>query len=205
MENSLEMTQERDQLFAALTKALPQIPTVPKNGKAQYGNHRLLDDILDAVKPIFEEHGLFLTLPPTDDGLTILIGHSSGQFMKAWMKFPDKDTNSRQTNQHSRGGDITYFRRYMLESVLGIAGDEDTDGEHSHQPHQNHAPKKEFTASPDKPSSEKQHNYIKSLCKQKDSPKVRELLSDYGITGPQDFGALSQLDAKNLIDALQNL
>lgn len=178
MENNLQsftMSQETDKLFASLVAALPEIPTVPLNGKAQFGNHKLIDDILEAVKPVFKKHHLFIMLWPKDTGLMALLGHSSGQYMRGEMQFPDKDQNNRQTNQHARGGDITYFRRYMLESILGIAGDEDTDGHYPQQQPQ----KKEYHYDQGKKITENQLKLLNDLInKQANHVALRQTILD---------------------------
>lgn len=177
---SFTMSPETDKMFTALSAALPEIPTVPLNGKAQFGNHKLIDDILEAVKPVFKKHNLFIMLWPKDTGLMALIGHSSGQYMRGEMQFPDKDTNNRQTNQHARGGDITYFRRYMLESILGIAGDEDTDGHYPQQQPQ----KKEYQYEQGRKITEAQLKLLNDLInKRADHVAARtKILDMHGIT-----------------------
>lgn len=183
--NSFTMSPTTDKLFSSLVDALPEIPTVPLNGKAQFGTHKLIDDILLAVKPVFKQHDLFITLWPEQDGwLTAVIGHKSGQFMRSSMKFPEKDANNRQTAQHARGGDITYFRRYMLESILGIAGDEDTDG---HYPEQ----KREYGNGNGRKITEPQLKLLNDLInKQANHVAIRtKIFDNHGITTLADLEA----------------
>ena len=196
---SFVMSPETDKIFKSLAAALPEIPTVPLNGKAQFGNHKLIDDILEAVKPVFKKHHLFIMLWPKDNGsLMALIGHESGQYMRGEMQFPDKDANSRQTNQHARGGDITYFRRYMLESILGIAGDEDTDGHYPQQQPQ----KKEYTYEQGRKITEAQLKLLNDLInKQTNHVAMRAKILE--MAGVSTLAELEASAASELIGKLK--
>jgi hypothetical protein len=60
---------------------------------------------------------------PDGDGLTTMLMHSSGEWLAATSRMTPKD----QTPQ-GQGSAITYLRRYALSSVLGLATEDDDDG-----------------------------------------------------------------------------
>jgi len=94
--------------------------------KSKYAS---LDNILDNVKPILSECGLSLTqFPSGDNSLTSILLHSSGEWIKATAKIYPKDSTPQ-----SQGSAITYMRRYAMSAILGIATEEDDDGNASSQ------------------------------------------------------------------------
>ena len=54
--------------------------------------------------------------------------HSSGEWMATAAEIPEWAGNRGVNALQSFGGALTYMRRYMLTSMLGINAEEDTDG-----------------------------------------------------------------------------
>ena len=75
------------------------------------------------------KHGLSVMQLPTSDEtavtVTTLLMHSSGQFIESE---PFKVLLTKKDAQ-AAGSALTYARRYSLSSVLGIAWDDDDDGD----------------------------------------------------------------------------
>jgi hypothetical protein len=88
-----------------------------------------LEAILTAAKPHLKKHGLAVVQLPNGDGLTTTIFHESGQCIEATAKLVIKD----QTPQ-GQGSAITYMRRYALSAALGIATEDDDDGNEASTP-----------------------------------------------------------------------
>jgi hypothetical protein len=76
-----------------------------------------------ASSAILAAYGLSFSQFPDEDGLTTILMHSSGEWMSAHAKLIIRD----QTPQ-GHGSAITYLRRYALSAVLGIATEDDDDG-----------------------------------------------------------------------------
>ena len=118
-----------------LAKALPALMAEmenAKNTKSGYGyNYAPLNEILETVRPILAKHRFSVVqMVGHEEGLvtvrTILI-HESGESLESTMALPPAEVKG--TNEvQQMGASITYARRYMLTSLLGIAGEEDTDG-----------------------------------------------------------------------------
>lgn len=82
-----------------------------------------LENILTAAKPHLKKHGLAVVQFPEGDGLTTMIVHESGEALQATANLHMKDATPQ-----GQGSAITYMRRYALSAALGIATEDDDDG-----------------------------------------------------------------------------
>jgi hypothetical protein len=90
-----------------------------------------LDNILNVIRPLLTECGLFITQDLAGDYLTTIIYHVSGQYKGSMMPFSPM-TGNRGTNPlQDLGGGITYAKRYSISACLGISVDTDTDAQDS--------------------------------------------------------------------------
>jgi hypothetical protein len=125
MEQSVEITE----LTAALVKAKgafkPLTPDkVNPHFKSRYASLQQCYEVTDAA---LLANGLTVTqwLEPAPDGmmaLTTQIQHVSGQWQRSTGYLPTADT------PQAGGSSLTYLRRYGIAPALGIAPDEDDDG-----------------------------------------------------------------------------
>lgn len=88
--------------------------------KSKYAS---LENIITTVKPILAKHGLSYTQFPDETALTTILMHKSGEFIQATAFLMAKDSTPQ-----GQGSAITYMRRYALSSILGIATEDDDDG-----------------------------------------------------------------------------
>lgn len=121
--------------IAELAKALADAQTEMRNPYNTANNpyfkskYAPLPDILNVVRPVLAKYGLTLTQYPVTDedggvGVESMLLHKSGQYIQYDPYFLTPAKNDPQT----AGGAITYARRYALNAVLGISGEEDDDG-----------------------------------------------------------------------------
>jgi len=89
-----------------------------------------LNDLLNHVKPVLNKHGLILQQRADEDYLiTQIIDVESEQGITSKYKLsPDKQ------NLQGQGSARTYIRRYEIETVCGIFGDRDDDGNAGSEP-----------------------------------------------------------------------
>ena len=119
-------------LSAALVAAQGEMPKVPKNGRNPHFQSAFvtLDDLIDAVRPILQRHGLaFVQMPAALEqglGLTTRILHTSGESIESTMPLLIG-----KADMQGAGSAITYGKRYMLAAMLGIAEGTDDDGNHA--------------------------------------------------------------------------
>src|SRR5947199_89664 len=75
------------------------------------------------IKPVMAKHGLSFSQMPEGDGLTTIIMHVSGEWMQATANLELKGHTPQD-----QGSAITYMRRYALSAALGLATEDDDDG-----------------------------------------------------------------------------
>ncbi len=129
----MERTQEYGSLAKALVGFQADMENVTKDATNPFYKSRYatLEAILTAAKPHLKKHGLAVVQMPDGEGLTTCIVHESGQSIQANAKLVLKD----QTPQ-GQGSAITYMRRYALSAALGIATEDDDDGNEASKPPQ---------------------------------------------------------------------
>lgn len=120
-----------NELISALAKAQGEIRNANKSSinphfKSKYAD---LSEVWDACREPLSKNGLAVVQTMMKDGdgsicLITTLAHSSGQWMKSIFPMACKDPN----NPQAWGSSCTYSRRYCLSAIVGIAPDEDDDG-----------------------------------------------------------------------------
>jgi hypothetical protein len=122
-------------LNAALVAALGELRNIAKDKVNPHFKSRFtsLDAILDATRPILAKHGLALSQEPVfEDGMAGVVTriiHTSGDSRESKLILPLRDQSAQGV-----GSAISYARRYSAAAVLGIASDEDDDGQQASTP-----------------------------------------------------------------------
>ena len=115
-----------------LLEVKKEIGTLTKNSKNPFFKSQYLDlnAILEEIDPIMQKHGLILLQPiKANEVFTSIIDSENGQTIAtSSMVIP-----STITDPQKMGACVTYFRRYTLKSLLGIA-EQDDDGTLASQP-----------------------------------------------------------------------
>lgn len=112
-------------IFKKLLKAKANFDTILKSADNPFYKSKFADlnSIMDAVVPALATEGLLLLQPIEGDKVyTIIVDSDSGEKVASWMSIP-----AHLTKPQDIGGAVTYFRRYGLQSLLGLAA-EDDDG-----------------------------------------------------------------------------
>jgi len=138
----MQSSDEINEIATALAKAQGEFPKIAKNkiadlkgiskrtGKEYSMKYSYADiaDVLAALLPVLSKHNIALIQPTEidDRGMTIhtRIVHSSGQWMGS--VYPVCAING---DHQIMGSAITYARRYAACSLIGVAADDDLDGE----------------------------------------------------------------------------
>ena len=116
--------------LAAFHKDLPEVGKGAINPafKSKYAD---LADIVKVVLPALAAQGLAWTALPTlqDEGFVLAyrLIHTSGESLEGSWPLPDPTKATPQ----QLGSAVTYAKRYTLSAVVGIAPDEDDDGNHA--------------------------------------------------------------------------
>jgi ERF superfamily len=113
----------------ALVAAIGELSNVAKTANNPYfkSKYAPLDAIIEATRPILHKHGLAVTQQPIfmegTAGVETTILHKGGYSTLSTLLLPLKDQSPQGV-----GSAITYARRYALAAVLGIASEDDDDG-----------------------------------------------------------------------------
>jgi len=116
-----------DKLCAALAAAQGSFDTIGRDRAVktpQYTFHYApLDVILNAVRPALAQNGLAVSQMVAGEWLRTALLHSSGQWIASEMAL-----GARPAKMQELGSMLTYMRRYALVAMLGVASEEDDDG-----------------------------------------------------------------------------
>ena len=121
-------------LVASLAEANKSIRNPAKNRDVTVTSRRTnttfsysyatLDQVLDAVRRPLAEHGLIVTQLPAGQELVTLVLHKSGQ----WIRTKSRLMVDPEGGNQGYASALTYAKRIALMAILGVAGDEDDDG-----------------------------------------------------------------------------
>lgn len=114
-----------NEIYKKLLKAKSNFDTILKSADNPFFKSKFADlnAIMDAVVPALAAEGLLL-LQPVEGGnvVTMIVDSETGEKVVSFMPIP-----AHLTKPQDIGGAVTYFRRYSLQSLLGLAA-EDDDG-----------------------------------------------------------------------------
>jgi len=141
MDNTLPTRSEQiNELATALAAAQKEISNPKKEASNPFykSTYSDLPSVLNVVRDVFPSYGLSFVQPLEIVGdkiyLVTMLMHTSGQWLKSYAPIPCKDPNDPQ----KFGSSITYFRRYALQAMVGIVGDDDDDdGQKANTPTKN--------------------------------------------------------------------
>jgi len=114
------------EIYKKLAKAISELPAMKKDTKGYNYKYFDINQILEKIKPVFEKHGLYILQPLTNVNgkpaiKTVIVDTESGETIEETFPFLDNSDPQKQ------GSTITYYRRYALQSFLGLES-EDDDG-----------------------------------------------------------------------------
>jgi len=135
----LDKSPSIKELAAALSAFQAEVDAVKKDAENPFfkSKYASLENVIATIKPLLAKHGLAYTQFPSliwqdahpQSSLTTILLHTSGEWLQATTPLLMKD----QTPQ-GQGSAITYMRRYALAGVLGLATEEDDDGNAASKP-----------------------------------------------------------------------
>jgi hypothetical protein len=126
-------------VYAALARAQGRFPTISKtktatvetrSGGSYSYNYADIADVLAAVRPILADEGLAIVqrtdvLALGGHVLVTTLYHADGSFLESQWRMRDL------ADPQGVGGDLTYFRRYQLSALIGVATEDDDDNARS--------------------------------------------------------------------------
>jgi len=119
--------ENKKNIFKALADFQQECPVLLKETDGYGYKYIKLDYIIAQINPLLNKHKLGFTQLIEDNGITtLLFHHPSGESIQSHAVIPECSMKGMNVYQ-SVGSGITYYRRYMLSSMLGIISDADTD------------------------------------------------------------------------------
>jgi hypothetical protein len=116
-------------LTAALAKAQAAFPTIVREKEVDSRSYKFkyapLDVVLAAVRGPLSANGLAISQLLDGDDIVTLLLHEGGGRLEGRVPLPYKSGDTIQ----ALGSAITYMRRYAIQAILGIAAEEDDDGD----------------------------------------------------------------------------
>ena len=118
-------------IYKKLLKFQEEVGAVAKDSLNPHFKNKYFDinNVLEEIKPILTKHGLVVTQPLKEDAVfSVITDVETGEDIQSFLHFDPSERNPQKI-----GSIITYYRRYTLCSLLGIAG-EDDDAEQAKTP-----------------------------------------------------------------------
>ena len=118
-------------IAAALVAAQADMPVIGKDAVNPHfkNKYATLDTIIETIRPVLAQHGLAIvqSATPNEAGtaitVTTTIIHTSGETVAGSAYIP-----LAKLDPQGAGAALTYGRRFSLSAVLGLAVDDDDDG-----------------------------------------------------------------------------
>lgn len=189
----MNRSTEINELATALAKAQAEMgaaarsglnPAFKRPGTAGF-RYATLDDVIAGAK-VLAKHGLSFVQPARveqDGAVTVetILMHSSGQWLSEALTL-----RPQQNTPQGVGSTLTYGRRYGLSSLVGIAADEDDDGNAASVKNGNGAPAPKI-------SSEDAAKTVADWQKEIEAAPEASALAKVGarIAAARDAGALT--------------
>tara|TARA_Y100000401_G_C8250693_1_gene187993 strand:+ start:131 stop:592 length:462 start_codon:yes stop_codon:yes gene_type:complete len=117
------MTNKKESIYNKLYKVQREIGAISKDSTNPFYKSKYFDinSLIKQVTPILEKHKLLLLQPIKDGEQYSIIFDLDGGSVESSLKLPT-DLDAQKI-----GSAITYYRRYTLQSLLGLQA-EDDDG-----------------------------------------------------------------------------
>lgn len=113
---------EHKSIWTALHAAKQELGKVPKDSTNPFFRSKYFDinGLLDVVEPILHLHGL-MVIQPIQNGyvITKVVHAATGEYIESSLEL------SKSTDPQKHGSEITYYRRYTLQSLLAMQADDD--------------------------------------------------------------------------------
>lgn len=140
----METSSEINEIAGALASFQSEVPTIEKGKTAGTGNfsYKYADiaDVLTGIRSTLSKNGLSVSQSAENEivtennssinyiVVTTMVMHKSGQWLRSSLRGDLRANQGKMSNMQAIGSITTYLRRYSIASMLGIATDEDVDG-----------------------------------------------------------------------------
>lgn len=187
----MQKSESIKELAAALAKCQGEMKNPPKSASNPFfkSKYATLDTIVDTIRPALAKYELSYIQSCSSDeqniSVTTLLMHSSGE----WIESDPMTVKATKLDPQGAGSAITYARRYTLSAMLGVASEEDDDGNgasNKDKPKQKVTEPEQKQNKPTAVISEAQAKRIFALAKG-NTDIVRSVIADHGYTSSKEI------------------
>lgn len=180
----MTFSTETKDIFSALAQAQASIEGAVKDKvnpafKSKYAD---LSSVIDAARGPLKANGLALTIGLSGDeagvALEALLTHSSGQ----WIKYEPFPVLVTKRDAQGQGSAVTYGRRYLTMSILGIPA-EDDDGNAASAPKPAQRPAPGPAPNPAPTLRDQVHTFLSEIKPQLTHDQATDLGRDFVSAG----------------------
>ena len=200
----MEHSENIGKLAKALAAFQAEIQDPAREGENPHfkSKYVTIDALLIAVRPVAAKHGLSIVQSTggngQDIGVTTMILHESGE----WLMTDSLTIRPSQNNPQGCMSAITYSRRYSLSAALGVAWDDDDDGNAASAPD----PKTDAkpTTQPTKTNKEQYLRQVQAIAKERSmsANDIKDVIKmQFKKSSSKD---LTEAEAKNLAEHLED-
>lgn len=145
------MSTERIKLFKKIAQLQQKAPVIHKSTKGYGYTYADLTTIFTSINPLMKEFGLgfwqgseYYEAQDANVITTTIFCTETGESIESSMKV-DESVELKGMNKYQiLGSSITYYKRYMISSMLGLITDKDIDAA-GEQPHNKEVKKQKLT------------------------------------------------------------
>lgn len=137
MKERMDASRAKQEFLAAFSELQRELPAVAKRGKGHNDKtYARFEDVIDTAKPHLADHGFSLSFRLEHSEKTIkitgVLGHASGHSESTDIVLPADASGSKNAVQ-AWGSSVSYGKRYVALTLLGIATEDDDDGKKADQ------------------------------------------------------------------------
>ncbi len=126
----MKTSENISELSTSLIKLQGELINIGKDSSGYGYKYTSLDKLLEYLRPLLSKNNLGIIQTPTNEdtkiGVTTRLIHISGQYIEDTLLM-EKSTLAKMNDYQVAGSIISYFRRYAISSIMGIASDDDID------------------------------------------------------------------------------
>ena len=163
-------------IYKKLFEAKREIGKISKDSTNPFFKSKYFDinSLLEHVEPILQKHELLLLQPIEEDKvITSILDIESEKFISSGIKLPNI------TDPQKLGSAITYYRRYTLQSLLGLQA-EDDDGNKAVKAQETQV-KAQLKTYKDCKTKEELRTFYANL-QEPDKTNLKTLITEFGLT-----------------------
>lgn len=140
-----DRSSEIDKIALALSKFQSELEAVKKDSKNPFFNSKYADlaSVWDVIRDPLAANGLAVLQEPSSNGNRIVVTttliHTSGQYFRSCLELPVV-----KQDPQGFGSAITYGRRYGLQSITGVAPEDDDGNAASVKPAEKLSPRQQI-------------------------------------------------------------